>query len=146
MFEMHGMELIDAIRQERSEPPSGIRTLGLDGTHRWLTDLKPGVAEFAWEVDPAYLNLEGAVICSWTTALADQALFFASNTICQAGEGTRMADLHLKVFTDMKEGTVAIRAAITERIGDRMFGLCTFTLEDGTVAAQVTVTIDVVQA
>jgi acyl-coenzyme A thioesterase PaaI-like protein len=143
---MHGMELIDAIRQERSDPPSGIRTLGLDVTHRWLTQLERGRARFTWTVDPAYLNLEGAVICSWTTALADQALFFASNTLCEGGEGTRMADLHLTVFTDMTDGVIDIDASITERVGDRMFGTCTFTREDGTVAARVTAMIDVISS
>ncbi len=31
-----GAELLEAIQEERSDPPSGIATFGLDDTHRWL--------------------------------------------------------------------------------------------------------------
>jgi hypothetical protein len=37
-----GMALVEAIRKEQTDPPSGIRTLGLDVTHHWIESLEPG--------------------------------------------------------------------------------------------------------
>lgn len=140
-----GMDLVNAIREERADPPSGIRTLGLDRTHRWLTVVEPGHVEMRWEVDDAYFNLESAVICSWTVALADQALFFAGNTLCGEGEGTRMASLGLDCIHNISSGVVTIDARIRERADDRMFGVCDFLLDDGRLAASVVGTMDVIR-
>ena len=140
----NGMDMIRAIREERAAPPSGIATLGLDRTHRWITALEPGHVELEWEVDDAHLNLEGAVICPWTAALADQALFFASSSLCGEGEGTRMADLHVRCLENMTGGTVTIDARIQRRVGNRMYGICDFVTADGALAAQTTAVIDVI--
>jgi len=140
-----GMALVDAIREERTEPPSGIRTLGLDATHRWLRSVEPGHVVLDWAVDDAYLNLEGAVLCSWMSALGDQALFFAASTVCGEGEGTRMAEFGVRLLENITAGTVAIEARIVRRVGDRLFGECSFTVGDD-VAALMTATIEVVPA
>jgi len=140
-----GMELIDRIRAGEAAPPSGITTLGLDRTHHWITHLSPGHVVLEWPVDDAHMNLEGAVICPWTAALADQALFLASNTLCGEGEGTRMADLHVRAIRNMTGGTVTIDARIESRAGDRMFCSCDFRLPDGELAAQVSAVIDVIR-
>src|SRR4051812_13314317 len=100
------MEMIAAIRAERADPPSGIRTLGLEGTHRWLTVLEPGHATFEWPVDEAHSNLEGAVICTWTAALGDQVLFFATNTLCEDGEQTRMVRFSLDCLEPITDGVL----------------------------------------
>jgi acyl-coenzyme A thioesterase PaaI-like protein len=142
---VNGMELVEAIRAERADPPSGISTLGLDKTHRWITSVEPGRVTLSWEVDDAYLNLEGAVICVWTAALADQAMFFATNTLCAEGEGTRMADLHLRVITNVTGGTLDIDARVLERVGDRMHAVCDFRDESGALTAQVTAVVDVIR-
>ena len=139
-----GMSVIAAIRAEQAEPPSGIRTLGLDVVHRWITHLGPGAVDLEWEVDHAYSNLEGAVLCSWSTALADQALFFAATTLCRAGERTRMAQLTLSCLQNLTQGTVLIAARILPRSGDRLVGTCTFTTDDESVAVLVTAVMDIV--
>lgn len=140
-----GMALIDAIRSETSDPPSGIRTMGLDGTHRWLESLEPGHARFRWPVDDAHLNLEGAVICSWIAALGDQALFFAATSVCRNGEGTRMVEFTTRTMANVTGGTLVIDARIDRRVADRLFGRCTFS-NDGDLVAEVYATIDVVAA
>lgn len=137
------MELIELIRTERADPPSGIRTMGLDRTHRWITELAPGRVVMAWLVDDLHDNLEGAVICSWLVAIADQALFFASNTLCGEGEGTRTEMIALASHHNVTGGTVQVAASIDDREGDQMAGSCSFTLEDGTLAATVTATISI---
>jgi acyl-coenzyme A thioesterase PaaI-like protein len=134
-----GLDLVNAIREERSTPPSGITTLGLDRTHKWLERVEPGHVVMSWLVDDAYLNLEGSVICSWIIALADQALFFAGNTVCQEGEGTRMVELNASMISNISSGTVRIDARIDRRVENRMFGICTFTV-DGALAARITAT------
>jgi acyl-coenzyme A thioesterase PaaI-like protein len=141
----HGPALIDAIRGERAEPPPGIRTLGLDAAHRWITRLEGGEVDLTWAFDAAYTNAEGAVLCSWTTALADQALFFAATSLCQAGEQTRMGSLSLVCLENITSGPVDIAARVNGRSADRMTGTCTFTLPDGVMAAVVTAVIDVVR-
>jgi acyl-coenzyme A thioesterase PaaI-like protein len=140
-----GMALIDAIREERAEPPSGIRTLGLDGTHRWLRSVQPGHVALDWPVDDAYLNLEGAVICSWIAALGDQALFFAASTVCGDGEGTRMAEFGVRLLENITAGSVAIEARVVRRVGDRLFGECSFAV-GADLKALMTATIEVVPA
>jgi acyl-coenzyme A thioesterase PaaI-like protein len=140
-----GMALIEAIRSETSDPPSGILTLGLGGTHRWLETLGVGRAVFHWPVDDAHLNLEGAVICSWIAALGDQALFFAATSVCGDGEGTRMAEFTTRTMANVTGGTLVIDARINRRVGDRLYGRCTFTSE-GDLAAEVYATIDVISA
>jgi acyl-coenzyme A thioesterase PaaI-like protein len=138
-----GMQMIEAIRAERAAPPSGIRTLGLDLTHRWITDLGPGHVTFAWPVGSDHFNLEHAVICSWTAAVADQAIFFASNTLCGEGEGTRTTDLHLRALHNIGEGVVTVVCRIHDHTTERMFASCDFILADGRLAAQVTATLDI---
>jgi acyl-coenzyme A thioesterase PaaI-like protein len=138
-----GPELIELIRAEKAEPPSGIRTLGLDRAHRWLTVVEPGHVELEWEVDGDHLNLEEAVICSWVAALADQAMFFASNTLCADGEGTRMSDLHLRCVRNITGGTVRIDARVRERVDDTMVCTCQLVGDDGLLYADVTAMIDV---
>lgn len=137
-----GMELVDAIRAERAKPPSGISTLELDRTHRWLTEVEPGRVVMIWKVEDRYANLEGAVICSWLVALADQALFFASNTICGEGESTRMRDLQFRHLRNIMAGSVTIEAVIDDRVDDDMIGRCSFTTDDE-LAAVVDVRIEV---
>jgi len=140
-----GMQMIEAIRAERAAPPSGIHTLGLDVTHRWITDIGPGHVTFAWPVGAEHFNLEQSVICSWTAAIADQAIFFATNTLCDDGEGTRTTDLHLRALHNIGEGMVTVEARVRDRAPDRMYATCDFTLADGRLAAQVTATLDVLR-
>lgn len=140
-----GMELVEDIRAERADPPSGIRTLALDGTHRWIRRLEPGRVELEWDIDREHDNLEGAVICSWTTAVADQAIFFAGTSLCREGEGTRMADLRLRCLRNIVDGPVTITSEILDRVDDRMFAICRFVLPGGELAAEVTATLDVVR-
>lgn len=141
----HGPALIDAIRGEKAEPPPGIKTLGLDAAHRWISRLEGGEVDMTWAFDPAYTNTEGAVLCSWTTALADQALFFAATSLCLPGEKTRMALLSLVCLENIISGPVTIAARVPGRFADRMTGTCTFTPPDGVIAAVVTAVIDVVR-
>lgn len=138
-----GLDLVNKIRSGDAAPPSAIITLGLDRTHEWITTCEPGHVVFAWDVDPAYLNIEGNVFCPWIAALADQALFFASNTLCGEGEGTRMADFHLSMISDIAQGTARIDAVIRERVGDRMHGTCDVYDGSGALAGHVVATIDV---
>lgn len=138
-----GMQLVDAIREGRSDPPAGITTLGLDRTHHWLTTVEPGHVELTWDVEPAYFNLDGAVICSWIVALADQALFFAGQTLCAEGEGTRMASLGLDCIENIGEGALSIVAHVDERVGDRLHATCEMRTADQRLAARVTAVIDV---
>ena len=122
-----GMELVNAIREERSDPPSGIRTLEVDRTHNWLTRVEPGHVEMVWSVEDRYQNLEGAVIAPWTMTLADQALFFASNTLCGAGEGTRLERLAFALVRNINVGVeLHIVATIDVRVDDWMRGRCDF--------------------
>lgn len=141
---MYGMDLVQAIREERSDPPAGIRTLQLDRTHHWITDISPGRVVFEWEVEPAYFNLEGAVICSWTAAVGDQALFFAANTLCTEGEGTRMATFSLDCLSNITGGTLVITGVVDRRVDDAMWGTCTFEDADGNLAARMTARLDIV--
>ncbi len=143
---MYGMDLINAIRAEKAEPPAGIRTLALDRTHRWITDLSPGRVVFTWTVDPAYFNLEGAVICSWTAAVGDQALFLASNTLCGPGEGTRMAQFSLENLSNITHGELTITGVIERRVDKRIWGTCTFVDSDGNLAAKMTAQLDIINA
>lgn len=138
-----GRELVELIRAEKADPPSDIRTLGLDRAHTWITKMEPGHVELEWEVGEDHLNLEGAVICSWTAALADQALFFASNTLCAKGEGTRMSDLRLSCLRNITGGKVRIDARVRERVDDTMFCVCEFVGDDGLLYVQVTAVVDV---
>lgn len=140
------MARVGAIRARQAEPPPGIRALGLDVVHRWITRLEPGEVDLAWEVDGTHANLEGAVLCSWTTALADQALFFAGTSLCADGEQTRMAQLSLTCVENIRRGPVGIEGRVLRRDGNRMLGTCTFTSADGAVLAHVTATLDVVPA
>ena len=142
---MHGMEFIDAIRHERTEPPAGIKTLGLDRTHRWITNLGPGRVELTWPVDPAYFNLEHAVICSWTAALGDQAIFLAATTLCQEGESTRMVEFSVSCLSNLTSGDVRITGLVDRQVEDRMFASCTFVDDQGQLAARMTATLDVVR-
>ena len=139
-----GVEKIQAICDERADPPSGIRTLGLDGTHKWITTLEPGHVEFTWPIDERHHNLEGAVICSWTIAVADQAMFFAGLTLCGEGEATRMSDLHFQAIDNITSGPMSVDARIERRIEDRMYGTCTIRDLHGQVAARAAIVLDVV--
>lgn len=141
---MYGMDLINAIREERADPPAGIRTLGLDGTQRWITELSPGRVVFTWTVDPAYFNNEGAVICTWTAAMGDQALFLASNTLCGEGETTRMVEFTLGCLSNITHGDLTMTGVIDRRIDDKMWGTCSFVDGDGNLAARMTARLDVV--
>lgn len=139
-----GMELVNAIRAGEAAPPPGIATLGLDRTHHWITSLEPGRVELVWQVEPAYANLEGAVLCSWLVALADQALFFAAKSLCGEAEETRMSALTFEALENVYAGELAILGVIDDRKADAFSGVCTMTLPDGTVAARVSATISVV--
>lgn len=141
----YGMDLIHDIQNGRAAPPSGIIALGLDGSHQWLTRIEHGWAVMRWPVDATHLNLEGAVICSWTVALADQAMFFASNSVCQDGESTRTADLQLRCLHNIMDGLVTITAQVRDRVDDRLYCTCEFVLDDGRLGAAVTATIDIVR-
>lgn len=140
-----GMALVDAIRNEESAPPSGIATLGLGGTHRWLTTMEPGHAVMTWPVDDRYLNLEGAVICTWIACLGDQAMFFAGSSVCGAGEGTRMATFTTTQIANVTSGELVVDARVVRRVGDRLHLRCDFTVDDEAVA-EMTAVIDVVPA
>jgi len=141
----YGMDLIREIREERAAPPSGIVTLGLAGSHRWLTDIEPGRVEMRWPVDASHHNLEDAVICSWIIAVADQAMFFASNSVCRDGESTRTTDLQLKCLQNITTGVATLVATVRQRVDDRLYCACDVFLDDGGLAATVTATIDVVR-
>jgi acyl-coenzyme A thioesterase PaaI-like protein len=140
-----GIELVEAIRAGRAEPPPGIATLGLDRTHEWLTAVEPGRVEMVWEVEGRYANLEGAVICSWIVALADQALFFATQTACLPGEGTRMSTLQLECIHNVDAGPLRIVAEVDSRADDRFHGSCVMRTADGELAARVTAVIDILR-
>lgn len=133
--------MVQDIRDEKAVPPAGISTLGLNVTHRWLTLVEPGHVVLAWPVDPAYFNLEGAVICSWTVALADQALFFAAQTLCGDGEGTRMQSLELTVGVPMTSGVITIDGRVLERSGDILSCVCEMRSSEGDLGATVTASI-----
>ena len=141
-----GPELIDLIRAEKSSPPSGIRTLGLDQTHRWLDSVEPGRVALTWTVDDRYLNLEGAVICSWIVALADQAIFYAGMTLCGENEVTRMVDIRLTTVENINSGDVSIIATVDGRSGDDLLCTCDFRSSEGVLLARIAATVTVVRA
>jgi acyl-coenzyme A thioesterase PaaI-like protein len=138
-----GMDLVNAIRSGQARPPAGISTLGLDSTHEWLTTVEPGHIEMTWDVETRYFNLENAVICSWLVALADQALFFATQTLCGDGESTRMASLQLDCVRSISGGKLKIVARVIERVHDRFYCECTMSTDDG-LGARVSAIVDVV--
>lgn len=139
-----GMALVDAIRNEEADPPSGIATLGLGGTHHWLTTMEPGRAVMTWPVDDRYLNLEEAVICTWIACLGDQAMFFAASSVCLAGEGTRMATFGTTLIANVTSGDeLVVDARVVRRVDDRLHLTCVFSVADEPVA-EMTAVIDVV--
>ena len=140
-----GLDLVDAIRAGRATPPSGITTLGLDGTHHWLTTVEPGHVVMAWPVDDAHMNLEGAVISVWLAALVDQALFFATQTLCADGESTRMASLRLECLSNVEDGVLTVDGRVDERVGDECHCTCELRTSDGRLAAQAHAVVDIVR-
>jgi len=140
-----GIELVEDIRAGRATPPSGITTLGLDRTHEWLTVVESGHVVLEWPVDTDHSNLEGAVISVWLTALADQTLFFATQTVCGPGEGTRMASLQLDCIENVTEGTLTVDGRVDQRSADRLHCTCEMRRDDGVLAARVTAVIDVIR-
>jgi len=138
------MDLVNAIRSGQAVPPAGISTLGLDSTHEWLTTVEPGHIEMTWDVETRYFNLEHGVICSWLVALADQALFFATQTLCGDGESTRMASLQLDCIRSIGGGRLVIEARVNERVQDRFYCQCTMSTDDG-LSARLSAVVDVVE-
>ena len=138
-----GMELVEAIREGKPDPPSGIESLGLTGSHQWLTEIAPGAATMRMPFSEAHLNLEGALICSWLIAVADQAMFFASNAACASGEMTRMRRLTYEVMDDITGGEVTFAARVAERKGDLMLCECQIINVEGREAARVAAQIEV---
>lgn len=143
---MFGPELVDAIRRGEVEPPAGIVTLGLDRTHEWITDLSPGRVRMVWEADSAYANLEGATFCTWLAALADQAVFFATNTLCTDGESTRMRSFRLDCHDNLTGGVLVLEAQVAERDGDELDAVCQLSTGDGAPIATFTATVGVIRS
>jgi acyl-coenzyme A thioesterase PaaI-like protein len=139
-----GRDIVRAIRREEHPAPPGIITLGLDRAHRWITRLGDGEADLSWTFDAAYTDDGGALLSSWTAAVADQALFFAGMTLCADGQRTRTSSLAVSCLADIYAGPVSIRARVQGRSGDRMAGTCALVVPDGSTAALVTAVLDVV--
>jgi|GEM_PF-5951850 len=140
---MTGAELLQAIIDERAAPPTGITTLNLAGTHRWLTSIAPGRAVFAWPVGSSHHNLEGNVLCSWTMAVADQAMFLAGCGLMGEGETTRMQHFSFSSVQEFGSGVVTVEAIVT-REGAIAHGRCVFTDERGEHLASVLATFAVI--
>ena len=139
-----GMQLIEDIRAGRASPPSGIATLGLDRAHHWLTEVSPGAITMVMPFAETHLNLEDALICSWLIAVADQAIFFATNSACAEGESTRMGSLRFEALANITSGDVTFLANVDQRIDDIMHCSCDIRASDGTVAAVVEALITVI--
>lgn len=129
-----GMDIIQAIKDGTQAPPAGIVTLGLDGGERWIADFGPGHAQVRWDVDPAYFNLEGAVICSWLGCLADQAIFYATNTLLDAGKVTRIATMNMTYGDPVTGGTVLIDARVINHDDGQLISEARFTCAGKLVA------------
>jgi acyl-coenzyme A thioesterase PaaI-like protein len=138
------MQLIEDIRAGRATPPSGITTLRLDRAHHWLTEVAPGVVTMVMPFDDAHLNLEDALICSWLIAVADQAMFFASNSACAEGEMTRMQSLRFETMANITSGDVTFVAKVDERVDEVMHCSCVIRASDGSTAATVEASIAVI--
>lgn len=107
-----GMELIQAIREGRQQPPTGIATLKLDKGPEWIRTVEPGAASMVWPVSDEYKNLEGAVICSWLACLADQCMFYATAPLLDGDEINRVVDLNMKYLRNVYDGEVRISAKV----------------------------------
>lgn len=130
-----GMKLIQSIKDGTQKPPAGIKTLRLDLGPEWIDHFEPGFARFYWNADPAYYNLEDAVICSWLGCLADQATFYATNTLTEEGEVTRVVTSQMSFFENITTGRIRIESRVQGRSGDTMTTIVHFYLPDDRVAA-----------
>lgn len=140
-----GMQLIRSIRDGTQTPPAGITTLGLDGGERWIEHFEEGYARVRWQTDPAYFNLEGAVICSWLACLADQAIFYATNTLLDEGEITRVVSLNMTYGEPVVGDEIVIEARVISRDPGGMISEARFT-RDGTLVVLATAVSHIVRA
>jgi acyl-coenzyme A thioesterase PaaI-like protein len=141
-----GFQLIQSIKDGAQTPPPGISTLRLDGGPKWIESFAPGRAVMHWDVDSAYFNLEGAVICSWLACLADQAVFYATNTLLAEGENTRVASLRMDFIENVVSGRLTIEAVVVGRGADSLVTECRMLLDNGQTAVVATATSRIVKS
>lgn len=140
-----GMQVIKSIKDGLQKPPEGIVTLGLDRGQRWIDHFESGFARMVWEADPRYYNLEDAVICSWLACLADQAVFYATNTLVEDGEVTRIRELSMTYLRNISSGRVVIESRVEGRSDNLMFTRVVFLNGEEGPAAMASATTQVVK-
>jgi acyl-coenzyme A thioesterase PaaI-like protein len=128
-----GMKVIEQIRAGAQTPPAGITTLKLDRGFQWIESVAPGRVVARWTYDPAYDNLENATIAGWIACLAEQVMFYATNTLIEAGEVTRTTDLRLTYLENITKGVIRFEGWVERYADDTMWVECRFTDEAGTL-------------
>lgn len=137
------MELIAAIKAGTQVPPAGIVTLKLTGGREWIESFAPGHVVANWDVDPAYYNLEDAVIAGWLACLAEQMVFYATNTLIDEGEVTRTVDFRLTYLENIEKGRVRMEARVDRREGNTMWVDVRFLSAGGALMTKAAATVEV---
>src|SRR5262245_25197310 len=126
-----GIDVIRAIKAGTQVPPAGIITLKLDLGWKWIDEFSPGKVKAHWEYDPAYDDLENATIAGWVGCLAEQIMFYATNTLIKDGQVTRTIDLRMSYLERIRAGRIGLEASVETYQGDTMWVEAKFRLPDG---------------
>jgi acyl-coenzyme A thioesterase PaaI-like protein len=138
-----GIDVIRSIKEGVQKPPAGITTLRLDRGWEWIESFGDGRAVAHWEVDPAYFDLEDAAIAGWVACLAEQVMFYATNTLIKADEVTRTVDLRLSYIERLRAGRIRFEANV-EKYEDRtMWVEARFFLPNGALAVKAAAIVEV---
>lgn len=143
---MSGMKVIQSIKDGVQKPPAGITTLRLDRGWEWIESFGAGKAVANWEVDPAYFDLEDAAIAGWVACLAEQVMFYATNTLIEAGQVTRTVDLRMSYIERLREGRVRLEANVEKYENGKMWVEARFTLPNGDLAVKAAAIVEVHKA
>lgn len=136
-----GMKVIESIKAGVQVPPAGITTLRLDRGFEWIESISPGRAIAKWTYDPAYDNLENATIAGWVACLAEQVMFYATNTLIEAGQVTRTTDLRLTYLENITAGVIRFEGWVETYKNDTMWVECRFTDADGNILVKGSETV-----
>lgn len=143
MTPMNGLQVIEAIKAGAQTPPPGIETLKLDQGWKWIKEIQPGRVVARWDYDSAYDNLERATIAGWVACLAEQAVFYASNTLIDATQVTRTTSLSVELGEPIKSGYVDFEAEVETYENGTMWLACRFRFPDGRLAARASAVVKV---
>lgn len=141
-----GMSVIQSIKDGVQVPPSGITTLKLDRGWEWIESFGEGKAVAHWDIDPAYFNLEDAVIAGWVACLSEQVMFYATNTLIKAGEVTRTVDLRITYIENLTAGRVRFEAEVEKYEHGKMWVEARFYLPGEVLATKASAIVEVRKA